>query len=258
MRTLLVDGDISIYQVAAAAEVATDWGNGLWTLHSDEYEAKFQLDEVFSRYKEVLEADKMIVALSDTRSFRYDVYPDYKHNRVGKRQPLLRQRLKEYVLDNYNTYLRPNLEGDDVLGILATSTVIIPKGEKIIVSEDKDMKTIPGLICNFKKYEEEGIKSISPEEARYWHMYQTLTGDAADGYKGCPSCGPKTAEKILGEDPSEWTYEIMWQKVVEAYEKKGLTEADALQIARIARICQKEDYNYKERKVILWTPPSLK
>jgi hypothetical protein len=58
MRTLLVDGDISIYQVAAAAEVATDWGNGLWTLHSDEYEAKFQLDEVFSRYKEVLEADK--------------------------------------------------------------------------------------------------------------------------------------------------------------------------------------------------------
>lgn len=255
MKTLLIDGDITIYQVAAAAEVPTDWGNGLWTLHSDENEAKYKIDEAFERYMELLEADAMIIALSDERNFRYDVYPNYKHNRIGKRPPLLRACLKQYVLDTYHTYLRPGLEGDDVLGILATSTVLV-KGDRIIVSEDKDMKTIPGKVCNVRKYEEQGILDISKEEARYWHMYQTLTGDTADGYPGCPGCGPKTAEKILGNDPQEWTYEIMWPKVVEAYAKKALSEDVALQMARIARICQRDDYDYKRKEVILWTPPS--
>ena len=34
------------------------------------------------------------------------------------------------------------LEADDVMGIMATSTML--DGEKVIVSEDKDMKTILG------------------------------------------------------------------------------------------------------------------
>jgi DNA polymerase-1 len=48
----------------------------------------------------------------------------------------------------------------------------------------------------------------------------------------------------------------MWPKVVEAYAKKALSEDVALQMARIARICQRDDYDYKRKEVILWTPPS--
>mgnify|MGYP001285374973 CR=1 FL=1 len=33
--TLLIDGDITLYQIACKVEVATDWGEGMWTLHSD-------------------------------------------------------------------------------------------------------------------------------------------------------------------------------------------------------------------------------
>ena len=253
-RLLLVDGDIVVYQAAAVAEKPIHWGDGLWTLHADENEARASVDRRLAEYMETLEADGMILSLSDKTNFRYNVYPEYKSNRKDKRQPMLREQLKQYCLDNYETFLRPGLEGDDVLGILATSPVIVKAQEKIIVSEDKDMRTIPGLYCNFKKYAEDGVRTITENEATWWHMTQTLTGDTADGYPGLPGCGPKGAEKILGTDPAEWTYAIMWPKVVEAYGKKHLSEDVALQMARISRICQRDDYNFSEKRVILWKP----
>lgn len=253
-RSLLIDGDIVVYQVAASLETPIHWGDGLWTLHADENVARSVVDAKLAEYMETLEGDRMILALSDTKNFRYDVYPAYKSHRIGKRQPMLREQLKQYCIDSYETFLRPGLEGDDVLGILATSPVIIKATEKIIVSEDKDMRTIPGLYCNFKKYQEQGILTISENEAAWWHMTQTLTGDTADGYPGCPGCGPKGAEKVLGTDHEEWTYPIMWPRVVEAYAKKNLSEDVALQMARIARICQRDDYDFTRKEVILWTP----
>ena len=38
------------------------------------------------------------------------------------------------------------------------------------------------------------------------------------------------------------------------YEKAGKTEEDALQMARVARICRFEDYDFKNNMVILWGP----
>lgn len=257
MRTLLIDGDIVVYQVAAAAEVPIHWGDGLWTLHADENSAIEALNNKLLEYKEILKADNMVVALSDKVNFRYSVYGQYKSNRKNKRQPMLREQLKQYVLDYYDSFLRPGLEGDDVLGILATSDVIIKADEKIIVSEDKDMRTIPCLFVNMRTYKESGVESISTNEAAYWHMYQTLTGDTADGFPGCAGCGPVTAKKILGDDPGEWTYEIMWPKVVKAYVKKKLGEEFALQMARVARICQRDDYDFQNKEVILWSPPEI-
>jgi DNA polymerase-1 len=84
-------------------------------------------------------------------------------------------------------------------------------------------------------------------------MVQTLTGDAVDGYKGLPRCGIKTAEKIL--DGCE-TITEMWDAVVKAYAKQNLNESVALTQARVARICRSDNYDFKTRKVILWTPPT--
>ena len=84
-------------------------------------------------------------------------------------------------------------------------------------------------------------------------MLQSLTGDAVDGYTGLPTCGPKTAEKIL--DGCKTSME-MWAAVVWAYEKKGLSEFVATTQARVARICRRDDFNFNTGKVILWTPPT--
>src|SRR5262249_40632645 len=132
--------------------------------------------------------------------------------------------------------------------ILATSDKIIP-GRKIIVSADKDMKTIPGEHYDPNK-RELGVVTVSRLEADGYHMMQTLTGDTTDGYTGCPGVGPKKAEKILGDEPHLW-----WHRVVEAYDKAGLSEAEALTQARVARILRATDYDFKLKKPILWTPP---
>ena len=47
-----------------------------------------------------------------------------------------------------------------------------------------------------------------------------------------------------------------WQSVVETYEENKLTEEDALVQARVAKILKKKDYNFKLKKVILWSPPT--
>lgn len=55
------------------------------------------------------------------------------------------------------------------------------------------------------------------------------------------------------------TIAAMWPVVVQAYEKKGLSEEVALVQAQIARICRRDDYDFKRKEVILWKPkPNLK
>ena len=44
--------------------------------------------------------------------------------------------------------------------------------------------------------------------------------------------------------------------VVETFEEKGLTEADALVNARLARILTTDDFNHDKQDPILWTPTS--
>ena len=77
-----------------------------------------------------------------------------------------------------------SLEADDVLGILATEP---SNEERIIVSIDKDLYQIPAKVSkDGKTYE-----GYQKNEANYWHMMQTLTGDSTDGYSGCPKVGVK-------------------------------------------------------------------
>ena len=161
------------------------------------------------------------------------------------------------------------------MGILSTHPKLIP-GKKIIVSEDKDMKTIPGWLFNPKK--DKKPRLISPEEADWWHMLQTMTGDTTDGYKGCPLCGPEKAKEMLESPyileayehvfksgPRKGMAEVryrkvptanLWAGIVSLYEAQGLKERDAITQARVARICRNTDYNFTTKEVIYWNPPA--
>ena len=65
----------------------------------------------------------------------------------------------------------------------------------IIASIDKDFGTIPGSHFNWSK--DIGVTSVDEKEADYNFYLQVLTGDATDGYAGCPGIGPKRAERLL-------------------------------------------------------------
>ena len=241
--TLLIDGDIIAFSSSAAGETPIDWGDGIWTLHchfDDVYDACLSKIEGLM---DKTEADDLIIAFSDDHEFRKDLYPGYKSNREGKRRPMVLKAIKQKLAEDHESFIRPGLEADDVLGILSTSKKII-KGRKIIASIDKDFYGIPGLFFDWK---DDDLVEVSEEDADRWHLYQTLVGDSCDGYPGCPGVGPKTAEKILDKS-------CTWEAVVEAFEKKKLSEDEALLQARLARILRASDYNFKRKEPILWTP----
>ena len=253
-RTLLLDADVIAYSGAAACEVATHWGDGYWTWHCDEDETKSNVRNQIDQIMADLDGDEYKLCLTDSEgNFRKSVLPTYKGNRSNIKKPLLLKHIKQWMIDELGAYFRPGLEGDDCLGIL--STMKAKRGEeRIIVSIDKDMKTIPGL------FSRDGVKvmEVSEAEADYWHMFQTLTGDATDGYAGCPGIGPKKAEAILGEwrEADDMDFAKVWEAVVKTFEKAGFTEADALTQARVARILRASDYDFQKKEPILWTPPS--
>jgi DNA polymerase-1 len=271
-RTLLIDADVVAYNAAASKEVATHWGDGYWTWHCDEEAVKAAVLEMLDRYMDELSGTAMKLCLTDSEgNFRFGVLPSYKGNRKNVKKPLVLKTIKQWLIDEHDAYFRPGLEGDDCMGILATAPVI--KGEKVIVSIDKDMKTIPGL---FVHRLDDGIMEISQAEADWWHLFQTLTGDTTDGYSGCPGVGPVEAKRILdegllfipyehmltrgarkGQIETRWDESITadpWASVVSAFNRAGLTEADALQQARVARILRASDYDFKKKEPILWSP----
>lgn len=244
--TLIIDGDIIAYKAAASVEKSVNWGEGIWTVHSFEEEGIAAMEAQIANLIAHLDGGDTIFALSDGRSFRYDILPTYKGNRKDQRKPLILPYLKDHLLENYRTYLRPRLEGDDILGILMTSKTIV-KGDKIQVSIDKDQRCIPGKFYDQGRKE---FRDISEEEADRFHLYQTLIGDTTDGYTGCPGCGPKTADRLLEAEGATWA------TVVKAYKKAGLTEADALVQARVARILRNTDFDFDKKEPRLWTPKS--
>jgi DNA polymerase I len=227
--------------------VATHWGDDFWTLHADAKVAKQKLDAFLADLKDKLEADRFIIALSDqTRNyFRKQILPTYKSNRDKVRKPVILSELRTYCETTYECFERPTLEGDDVLGILATSAKIV-KGEKVIVTIDKDLKTIPGLHYNTNK-PELGIYAITEQEADYWHLFQTLTGDPSDGYSGCPGIGPKKAEELLSQSST-------WGVVEQTFEKAGLGKTEAKVQSQMARILRVKEYDFTKKRYIPWSP----
>lgn len=237
MTRLLIDGDIVLYSSSVATEHAVQWNDDVWVLSANLEQARDMARKYIDEVTEKLKATEVTICLSGKGNFRYDLNPNYKSNRKDTRKPIVYPELKQWMLNNYGAQMEDKLEADDLLGILATRTP-----GSIIVSPDKDMQCIPG-----KLYRQGELMDISPMEANYFHMHQTLTGDPTDGYPGCPGVGAVTAKKILAGTPETW-----WTSVLQAYQKAGCTDDDALMNARMAYILR--DENYVNGEVKLWEP----
>jgi DNA polymerase-1 len=277
-RVILIDADVYAYKASAAIEEAIHWGDGYWTWHCDANAVKTRVLEMIEETMENLKGTEVRLCLTDSAfNWRHSVLPTYKGNRAATKRPLVLRHIKEWLIEEHDAIVRPGLEGDDLLGIFSTWSAI--KGDKLIVSLDKDMKTIPGLYVRDalpKGNKKPEIIDISEAEAAKWHLKQTLSGDATDGYAGCPGIGVDTAAKIIDKGLGREAYEHvlkrgprkgevevrykdvpmdnLWDVVVSYYEAAGLTEEDALVQARVARILHRKDYDMTRKEPILWTP----
>ena len=242
--TLLIDADWLIYSSCCSCEQDIKWDEHLHTLHADERDIHEMIDGRVEYYQKIAEDnDDVVMCFTQYPTFRHTIFPDYKANRKNKRKPLAFHAVIEQINQKYKSESYTGLEGDDVMALLATSKKY---PNPVIVSPDKDMRSVPcTLLAN------DDMELITKKKAdRHW-MIQALTGDATDNYKGLEKVGPVTAEKILGDAK---TLPDMWNKVVEAYEKKKQTFADAVLTAQLARILRKGDYDFKTQEVTLWTP----
>lgn len=294
MLTLLFDADVMCYRAGFSTEQETNWGEsepslrGLWTLHSEMDDGVEHVERFVNGVRDELGADRVVMALSSPTNFRKEVMPEYKMHRKAQRKPVSFRGIRQHIEQEYECVERDGLEGDDVLGILATSKNFI-EGDRIIVSIDKDMGTIPGKWLNDadarKRMQDEAESSrladyvveSSVADADYFHMCQTIAGDITDGYAGAPGVGMVNAQRFLdaGCKLVPYTHEFsrgerkgqkevrwkagprasLWQIVVSVFESKGLNEAVAIQNAQVARICRVSDWDFKKGCVKLWHPP---
>lgn len=191
---LIIDGDIVLFQIGRVCEDITDFDGQI--MESFDEEASIRLLEselntiaTMTGYNR----EDIIFAISDDVNFRKEHFPTYKSNRKDIRKPLGLKFIREYLKENkekYNLLMLERLEADDCMGILGTSG----DTRVSIYSQDKDLRTIPVRQWNFKKK-----KFIVPDqfEACRFLYTQVLTGDAVDGYKGCPKIGKKKASEAL-------------------------------------------------------------
>lgn len=266
-RVLLIDGDQFLFKAAVAVEKETMWDDQNHVLYSNSNEAWAVLEDMMDRIFERFETKEHALTFSAPPNFRMSLDESYKGKRPT-RKPLCYAKLREKVEGVYNCVAMPGLEADDVMGILATKP---GRTKRIIISQDKDMRTIPVSVWNGKD-----MFDVTPADADRFHMYQTLIGDTSDGYPGCPGVGAVTAEAFLdapyvltayqhelksgkrkGETEVRWAQEPtddVWAGVVSFYRKAGLTDADALLQARLARILRWSDWNGETKEPILWRP----
>ncbi len=254
---LLIDGDQYLHRACAAVERDTRWDDENHVLVSNETEAWEVLEgsiKKLVRHFGTLKAEP-IITLSEGApgGFRRKLIdPSYKMQRKDTRKPLCFFALKDRLKAEFKCVGFEDLEADDVMGILATKP---GPYDKIIISRDKDMATIPGKLWDGYKF-----KVVSEVDADRFHLYQTLVGDTADGYKGCPGIGPVKAEKLLQEAINRNAHlsgsirHCCWETVEKAFTDAGLTAADALTQARLARILRWSDWDSENKRPILWQP----
>lgn len=248
-RTALIDGDILVYKAAATAQ----------THQLDEQELLERVEFDVKDYAQRAFCSDIIVCLSGPRelNFRREVYPLYKANRPDER-PEFHGMALEIIEKNFTIFRRDALEADDCMGLLAT--LVDNSGEPVvmnpvIVSGDKDMRTIPGWQFNpdiEKSRGEDFPVHVNEQDAERMFIQQWLTGDATDGYPGIFRLGDKGAAKMIANtDPYDWS-----AMVLEAYRshKKEYTYEYALQMARCARILTAQWWDSVAKTPILWVP----
>lgn len=260
-KQLLIDADFTLFQACSAVERESIFtnaaGSPVHILNSSFDEALATFKRSVQGYMADLWATEAVLVFSGPNNFRKEVWTDYKANRKATRKPLCYWAVIDHLRaeGEFRVVSEDCLEGDDYIGILATRP---SSADRIIVSDDKDMQTLP----NVKLFRMGKLMTTTVESADEFWLYQTLMGDSTDGYKGCPGIGPVAAKKVL-ERPGD-----PWANIVAAYEEAFRKDKDpehlkflgrtpeelALLNARLARILRHTDWDGAARRPILWSP----
>jgi DNA polymerase I len=157
------------------------------------------------------------------KTFRDDMYADYKANRPPAPEDLISQIAPLYEIIKamgIPLVCYEGVEADDVIGTLATTAsqqgfnVLISTGDKDIAQMVNDKISLIDTMKN-KIMDEKGVMDKFSVKPGQMIDYLALVGDTADNVPGVPKVGPKTAAKWLAE------YETMDAIINNAEKIKG-------------------------------------
>ena len=139
------------------------------------------------------------------KTFRNDIYPEYKANRPKMPEELAIQigPLKEAIeAMGFPILIRPGVEADDVIGTLSKKAnqdsieVVISTGDKdlaqLVNKKTKLINTMTNEVLDI-----EGVKNKFGIPPELIVDYLTIIGDKVDNVPGVDKVGPKTALKWL-------------------------------------------------------------
>ncbi|WP_027995221.1 DNA polymerase I [Simplicispira psychrophila] len=141
------------------------------------------------------------------RTFRDDIYPDYKAQRAPMSDDLRAQiaPIHDVVrMLGWTVLAIPGVEADDVIGTLAVTAA--RQGVNVVISSgDKDLSQLVDAhitvidTMNGKKRDVAGVTAEFGVPPALMVDFQALVGDTVDNVPGVPKVGPKTAAKWLTE-----------------------------------------------------------
>ncbi len=206
----LIDGHALAYRTYFALTRGS--GGDRWRTSSGEFTAGiYGFTSVLLRILEQEDPDYIAVAFDTGKTFRDEIYPEYKGTREKMPDDLRPQieRIRELV-DTFNI---PRLEvegyeADDVLGSIAKKAVQKGLGVKIFTGDrdllqlvnERIIVNLPGRsLSDSKDYLPQDVEEyigVSPSQII---DYKALVGDSSDNIPGVYGIGKKTAETLLKE-----------------------------------------------------------
>lgn len=150
--------------------------------------------------------DIMVVIFDASgKTFRDDIYKDYKANRASMPDDMRSQIKPLYAVVEkmgFPLLIIEGVEADDVIGTLAVGATAA--GLKTVISTgDKDMAQLVNEQVTLVNTMTNTVMDVAGVVEKFGVQpnqiidYLALVGDTSDNIPGVPSCGPKTAAKWL-------------------------------------------------------------
>jgi hypothetical protein len=177
----------------------------------------------------------------------------YKGNRIGMEKPVHYQALRRYLRERWGAKVISGREADDEVAIISAAEGHDPE-RVLIVSQDKDLRTVPGLLYNYRR---KSYELITPKLALVNFYRQILTGDLTDNIVGCCKVGETKAAKIITEDMDEVAmYAAVLREFAASIDRKGCEYAARDPESVVIEFGQLLHMQRSEND--LWQPPTTR
>lgn len=190
-----------------------------------------------------VEFDRLELYLTGKGNFRENIatIKGYKANRIGIAKPVHYKGIRRYMRERWGACVARGWEADDALA-MAAHAHDYDETSIILVSQDKDLRTVPGRHYNSRKKQ---WSVVTPQEALLNFYRQVITGDTVDNIPGCYKAGPKAADELLStvydKDEAEIARAVL-DLYVGSLTKKGCPYTEAAQAmlenCRLLHMCR--------------------